>query len=103
MPTEPSNRKERAGDESVSELWKRLYRQVLEAEDQIAQAAYSIGVPHARVEAALDTAEQRMTRDEEREDLVFASLRNFVAELGGRLELRAVFGDETVVVRREPN
>ena len=43
-----------------------------------------------------------MSEAERREDLYLSALRYYVEALGGRLEVRAVFGDEAVVVRREP-
>jgi hypothetical protein len=43
-----------------------------------------------------------MSDDERREDLYLSALKYYVEALGGRLEVRAVFGDEAVVVRREP-
>ena len=57
---------------------------------------------HATVEAALDRIDEKMSEAERREDLYLSALRYYVEALGGRLEVRAVFGDEAVVVRREP-
>jgi len=59
-------------------------------------------VDHATVEAALDRIDEKMSEAERREDLYLSALRYYVEALGGRLEVRAVFGDEAVVVRREP-
>jgi hypothetical protein len=79
-----------------------IYRQLLEAEEQIAHARYRAGVAHDAVEAALDSVDERMSEAERREDLYLSALKYYVEALGGRLEVRAVFGDEAVVVRREP-
>lgn len=47
----------------------------------------------------LDPAEERLSDDERREDLYLSSLGHYVSELGGRLEVRAVFDDGEVLVR----
>jgi hypothetical protein len=39
-----------------------------------------------------------MSDAERREDLYVSALRSYVEALGGRLEVRAVFGDEAIVV-----
>jgi hypothetical protein len=59
-------------------------------------------VDHATVEAALDRIDEKMSEAERREDLYLSTLTYYVEALDGRLEVRAVFGDEAVVVRREP-
>jgi hypothetical protein len=35
-----------------------------------------------------------------REDLDLSALAHYVAALGGRIEIRAVFGDDEILVRR---
>lgn len=52
--------------------------------------------------AALDAVDERLSEDERRDDLYLAALAYYVERLGGGLEVRAVFGEEEVVVRREP-
>lgn len=94
----------RDGDESrrqepVNELRVRLYAQLMEAQERIAQARYARGVGDAAVVAALDAAESGISDEERREDLYLASLAAYVGALGGRLEVRAVFDEESVVVR----
>jgi hypothetical protein len=86
----------------VNEMRARIYRRLLEAEERIAHERYRAGVKHETVEAALDSVDERMSEAERREDLYLSALRYYVEALGGRLEVRAVFGDEAVVVRREP-
>jgi hypothetical protein len=54
------------------------------------------------VQAALDTVDEKMSEAERREDLYLSALKYYVEALGGRLEVCAVFGDESVVVRSEP-
>ena len=86
----------------VNEMRVRLYEQLMEAQERIAQARYAGGVDDAAVLAALDAAETGISEQQRREDLYLASLAAYVAALGGRLEVRAVFGDESVVVRTGP-
>jgi hypothetical protein len=89
-------------DQPVNEMRASTYRDLLEAEEEIAHARYRAGVDHDTVLAALDAIDERMSDDERREDLYLSALKYYVEALGGRLEVRAVFGDEAVVVRREP-
>lgn len=78
----------------------QLYMQLMDAQERIAHARYRRGVPHATVLAALDAVDERLSEDERREDLYLSALERYVQALGGRLEVRAVFGEEEVVVRR---
>jgi hypothetical protein len=86
----------------VNEMRASIYRRLLEAEEQIAHARYRAGVEHRTVAAALDSVDENMSEAERREDLYLSALKYYVEALGGRLEVRAVFGDEGVVVWREP-
>lgn len=72
----------------------------MEAQEQLAQARYACGVEHEAVLAAMDAAETEVGDEARREDLYLASLSAYVEALGGRLEIRAVFPDATVVVER---
>ncbi len=79
-----------------------IYERLMKAQDQIARAQYKRGVAHETVVAALDTADERLSEDERREDLYLSALAHYVEALGGRLEVRAVFDDESILVRRQP-
>ena len=83
-------------EEPVNEMRVRLYERLMEAQERIAQARYARGVDDAAVVAALDAAETGISEQQRREDLYLASLTAYVAALGGRLEVRAVFGDGSV-------
>jgi hypothetical protein len=80
----------------------KLYERLMEAQDQVAQALYRRGVTDRQVQAALDAADERLSEDERREDLYLSALTHYVEALGGRVEVRAAFGDDVVVVRRSP-
>ena len=85
-------------DEQVNETRAKIYERLMEAEERVAHACYARGVDNEIVQAALDAIDERMTEDERREDLYLSALGYYVEALGGRLETRAVFGDEEVVV-----
>ena len=86
-------------EKPVNEARARLYQRLMEAEDRIAHTLYERGVTHETVESALDAVDEHMSDDERREDLYLAALGHYVRALGGRLEVRALFGDQTIVVR----
>lgn len=85
-------------DEPVNEARSKIYERLMKAEERIAHARYARGVDNETVQAALDAIDERMSEDERREDLYLSALRYYVEALGGRLEVRAVFGDEEIVV-----
>lgn len=93
---------DRLADQPVNDKRVDLYARIMEAQQRIARARYRHGVADEVVQAALDAVDERMSDDERREDLYLSALKYYVEALGGRLEVRAVFGDEAVVVRREP-
>jgi hypothetical protein len=75
----------------------------MEAQELIAHALYQRGVSHDTGLAALDAVDERLSDDERREDLYLSALASYVEALGGRLEVRAVVGDDAILVRREPD
>ncbi|MBV9817219.1 MAG: hypothetical protein JOZ07_02570 [Solirubrobacterales bacterium] len=89
-------------EKPVNETRAALYQQLMEAEQRIARARAGRGVSNETVLAALDRAEERLSEDDRREDLYLSLLGGYVAALGGRLEVRAVFGEQEIVVRRMP-
>jgi hypothetical protein len=87
----------------VNPMRARVYGWLMDAQDTIAQAAYARGMSDARVQAALDAVDERMSADERREDLYLSALGYYVEALGGRLEVRAVFGGEVIGLERVPD
>jgi hypothetical protein len=85
----------------VNEARVKLYEQLMAAQEQIAQARYERGVTPESVVAAMDAAEAHVAEDAAREDLYLTSLSAFVEALGGRLEIRAVFPDDTIALKRD--
>jgi hypothetical protein len=81
------------GPGSVDGSRAALYARLMEAQERIAEDRYRHGVADARIQAALDAVDERLTVDARREDLYLAALTIYAQQLGGRLELRAVFDD----------
>lgn len=99
MP-EPTDKREDGADEgSVNMARAQIYERLMESEDRIARALYKRGVDRRAVEEALDAIDLRLSEDERREDLYLAALEHYVRALGGRLEVRALFGDEAIILR----
>jgi hypothetical protein len=102
LPRPTRSWKDVLSGQPVNEMRAQIYERLLEAEERIAHARYRRGVSNDVVQEALDSIDERMSADERSEDLYLSALRYYVEALGGRLEVRAVFDDETIVVRREP-
>jgi non-ribosomal peptide synthetase component F len=87
----------------VNKARAKLYARLMESQERIAHALYELGVSHESVVAALDSVDEELSEDDLREDLYLSALAVYVAALGGRLEVRAVFGSDVVVLRPEPD
>jgi hypothetical protein len=68
----------------------------MEAQHRVANARYRAGVTEAEVDTALEACEPENPESLSDEELYLVSLARFVAALGGRLDVSAVFGDETI-------
>ena len=98
MSESASGRKDVRSDEPVNDKRAELYERLFEAQELIAHARYRRGVNHEVVAAALDAVDELISDEDRREDLYLAALTHYVEALGGRLEVRAVFGDDAIVV-----
>lgn len=100
---EPTHgRKNDRREEPVNETRARLYARLMDAQDQIAVRLYRRGVSGRAVQDALDVVDEELSDADRREDLYLTALARYVAALGGRIEVRAVFEGEEILVRREP-
>jgi hypothetical protein len=97
-----SSGKEVKGQEPVNRMRAEIYRRLMEAQEQIAHALYRRGVSHDDVLVALDAVDERISDDQRREDLYLSGLEHYVAALGGRIEVRAVFGKDEILLRQPP-
>lgn len=89
-------------NQSVNASRVEIYKRLMESQERIAHALYRRGVSNEIVQTALDIADERLTDSERREDLYLSALAHYISALGGRLEVRAIFGDEQIMLRREP-
>ena len=89
-------------EEPVDEARAHLYRRLMDAQEHIAVRLYRRGVSDRAVQDALDLVDEELSDADRREDLYLAALARYVAALGGRIEVRAVFDGEEILVRREP-
>jgi len=102
--SEPTRRwKDVVSDEPVNQMRAQIYERLMDAQERIARAQYARGIDHSVVAAALDTADERLSDDERHEDLYLSALRHYVGALGGRIEVRALFGDEAIVLSCGPD
>ncbi|MCU1350509.1 MAG: hypothetical protein JWO56_3539 [Acidobacteria bacterium] len=90
-------------EDPVSRMRAEIYQRLMEAQESIAHTLYQRGVSHDVVLAALDSVDERLTDGQRREDLYLSALAHYVIALGGRLEVRARFGDEEILVRQDPD
>lgn len=86
----------------VNERRVAAYQRLLEAGERISQARNRRGVSWATIEEALAASELGDSEVSVEPDLYLTTLTRFVAALGGHVEVRAVFREETITVRREP-
>ena len=78
------------------------YRRLLEAGERISQARHRGGESWATIEKALAASELTESEVSAEPDLYLTTLTRFVAALGGHVEVRPVFPEETITVRRDP-
>ena len=86
----------------VNERRVAAYQRLLEAGEQISQARHRRGESWATIEKALVGSELSDSEVPVEPDLYLTTLTRFVAALGGRVEVRAVFPDETITLRCDP-
>lgn len=54
------------------------------------------GVTQEQLAKAWDVSQENVSRVEHKQDVYLSTLRNYIEALGGRLELMAVFPDQTI-------
>lgn len=86
----------------VNERRVAAYQRLLEAGEQISQARRRSGEGWEAIEQALAASELSESEVPVEPDLYLTSLTRFVAALGGHVEVRAVFDEETISVRLDP-
>jgi transcriptional regulator with XRE-family HTH domain len=86
----------------VNESLVAAYRRLMDAEVRLNDLRRRRGLSQAALAEALEVSQPNVSRIERGDDLYLSTLARYVAALGGRLELRAVFPEETVTLLREP-
>lgn len=71
---------------------KRAMRKAL----ALAELRKAREITQQSIATEMDVSQANISRVEHQDDVFLSTLRGYVAALGGRLELRAVFPDETV-------
>jgi hypothetical protein len=78
------------------------YERLMEAQHRIANARSRAGVTDAEIDAALEACEPPDPESLSPRDLYLTTVAGFVTALGGRLDLVAVFGEETIELPNPP-
>jgi transcriptional regulator with XRE-family HTH domain len=90
------------GQRPLNERNVASYKRLMEAETRLAELRGRRGLSQSAIADALEVSQPNVSRIEQEDDLYLSTLSRYVAALGGELEVRAVFGDETVLLLREP-
>lgn len=78
------------------------YGRLMDAEARLDDRRRQRGLPETAIADVLDAIEGGGARIEPEDDLYLRTVSRYVARLGGQVEVRAVFADETVTLLREP-
>jgi hypothetical protein len=103
---EPTGWRQIAGP--VDENRLALYERVVEADLRLSTLDLGTlrrrrGVSQTVVADALDVSQPNVSRIEGQDDVRLSTLGHYVAALGGRLEVRAAFPNETVELLGDPS
>ncbi|HEY2258174.1 MAG TPA: helix-turn-helix domain-containing protein [Solirubrobacteraceae bacterium] len=77
------------------------YRQLMDAELRLADVRRRRGVSQDAMAEALAVSQPNVSRIEREDDVYLSTVARYVAALGGRLEVRAVFGEESITLLSE--
>lgn len=84
------------GQRALNEARVATYRRLMDAEARLDEVRRRRGVSDEAIDNALELGEQP------EDDFYVSTLARYVTALGGYLEVRAVFPEETVTLLREP-
>jgi hypothetical protein len=90
-------------DPALEEALIQMYGRVLEAQSRIVGLRSRRGLRLADAAASAGMTELEIARFEEGEEFGLTAIARHVHALGGHLEMRAVFPDETVVLIEPPD
>ena len=86
----------------LNETRVNAYRRLMDAEMRLNDLRRRRGLSQSQIAGALEVSQPNISRIEQEDDLYLSTLARYVAALGGHLEVRAVFPDETVTLLRDP-
>jgi hypothetical protein len=95
-----ADRRTNRGPEPVNDQRDITLQRLMDAEVALDTRRARLGLPESLLADLLDELEPES--GEPVEDLYLRTIARYVAALGGRLEVSAVFGDETVPLLRLP-
>jgi len=74
-------------------------RALIELDGQLARWREALGVSQRALAERLEVSQANISRIEHEDDLKLSTLVGYVSALGGELEIRATFDDQTTVIR----
>jgi transcriptional regulator with XRE-family HTH domain len=91
------------GERALNEEHVEAYRRLLDAEVRLNDLRRRRGLSQAEVAHALEVSQPNISRIEQEDDVYLSTLARYVAALGGRLEVNAVFPEETIALLAGPD
>ncbi len=91
------------GRGALSEQRMDTYQRLMDAEVRLDEVRRRRGLSETAIADALDAIEGDGSVIEPQDDLYLATIARYVAELGGHIEVLAVFEDESVTLLHEPD
>lgn len=91
------------GQRPLNESRVAAYRRLMDAELRLAELRHRRGASQSAIADALAVSQPNISRIEQEDDVYLSTLARYVAALGGHLEVRTVFPDETITVLRPPD
>jgi transcriptional regulator with XRE-family HTH domain len=91
------------GQRPLNEERVAAYKRLMDAEIRLSELRGRRGLSQSAVADALSVSQPNVSRIEQEDDVYLSTLARYVEALGGHLEVRAVFPDETITLFREPD
>jgi DNA-binding XRE family transcriptional regulator len=86
------------GQRPLDEGRVAAYKRLMDAEVLLGELRQRRGVSQAAIAEALAVSQPNVSRIEQEDDVYLSTLSRYVSALGGQLEVRAVFPEETITV-----
>lgn len=102
MPNPKSWRTVR-GQRPLNEQRIANYKRLMQAETKLVELRARRGLSQVAIAEALEVSQPNVSRIEQEDDVYLSTLGRYVEALGGHLEVKAVFPDETVTLFTTPS